>query len=94
VRQDHIYGNMVSHMKTTVDLPDELLIAAKKRAAESRTTLRDLFEQGLRLVLAGPGARRARAGRRIHWVVAKGGLPPGLDVTDRAKMHDWIRRQR
>ena len=85
---------MVSHMKTTVDLPDELLIAAKKRAAESRTTLRDLFEQGLRQVLAGPGARRSSVTRRIRWVAAKGGLPPGLDVTDRAKMHDWIRRQR
>ncbi|HXG31999.1 MAG TPA: hypothetical protein VNJ11_01430 [Bryobacteraceae bacterium] len=34
-------------MKTTVDLPDELLIAAKKRAAEERLTLRELLARGL-----------------------------------------------
>jgi hypothetical protein len=81
-------------MKTTIDLPDDLLIAAKKKAAESRSTLREIFERGLRRELseiAGPRRRRARA---IRWVTAPGGLPPGLDVSDRAAMHDWMRRQR
>ncbi len=54
------YGNISSHMKTTVDLPDELLIAR------------------------GP----------IRWVTARGGLPPGADVRDRARMHEWIRGER
>jgi hypothetical protein len=80
-------------MKTTIDLPDMLLIEAKKRAAESRTTLREIFERGLRRELAdrSAGARRAR---RIRWVTARGGLPRGLDVEDRARMHEWIRRER
>lgn len=85
---------MRSHMKTTIDLPDELLIAAKKKAAESRSTLREIFERGLRRELAeAGGARRGRA-PAIRWVTAPGGLPPGLDVSDRAAMHDWMRRQR
>jgi hypothetical protein len=81
-------------MKTTIDLPDDLLIAAKKKAAESRSTLREIFERGLRRELSeasGAGRRRTPA---IRWVTAPGGLPPGLDVSNRAAMHDWIRRQR
>lgn len=76
----------------TVDLPDELLIAAKKRAAEERLTLRELLVRGLRRELQ---ARRnpSRHSRRIRWAVARGGLPPGLDVADRERMHDWLTRQ-
>lgn len=81
------------HMKTTVELPDDLFIAAKKRAAEERTTLKELFQRGLRREIAGPGGRKKRS-RPIPWVTAHGGLPPGLDVADRVRMHDWIRGQR
>ena len=80
-------------MKTTIDLPDELLIQAKKHAAESRTTLRAIFERGLRRELNG-GPGKARRTRPIRWVVARGGLPEGLDIGDRARMHEWIRRKR
>ena len=80
-------------MKTTIDLPDELLVQAKKRAAESRTTLREIFERGLRRELNGPAGSGRRA-PRIRWVTARGGLPEGLEVRDRARMHEWIRRER
>ena len=82
-------------MKTTLELPDDLFIAAKKKAAESRTTLRSLVERGLRRELAGGGAGRKTGKRRrsaIRWVTDPGGLPPGLDVSDRAAMHEWLRR--
>ena len=84
---------MFSCMKTTVDLPDELLIRAKKRAAETRTPLRVLIERGLRRELASASvARRARRiPRKIKWVVVAGGLPPGLDVSNRSTLHDWTR---
>ena len=87
-------GNMGNCMKTTIDLPDELLIAAKQRAAELRCTLRALIERGLRQELAGRARRPAAKTRRIRWVTVPGGLPPGLDVSDRAAMHDWLREQR
>jgi hypothetical protein len=38
-------------MKTTVDLPDEMLHRAKILAAQQRTTLRELVMTGLSLVL-------------------------------------------
>lgn len=85
---------MVSHMKTTVDLPDDLLIRAKKRAAETRTPLRVLIERGLRreLASAAEGKRGRGTPRKITWVTAPGGLPPGLDVSSRASLRDWIGR--
>ena len=43
--------NMVTHMKTTVDIAHPLLDAAKRLAARERTTLRALIEQGLRKVV-------------------------------------------
>jgi hypothetical protein len=79
-------------MKTTVELPDALLIAAKKQAAEDRTTLRAILERGLSRELKERRQSAAgAAGRRIRWVTVKGGLPNGLDVSDRARMHDWLR---
>jgi hypothetical protein len=81
-------------MKTTIDLPDELLIAAKKRAAELRCSLRTLVERGLRHELAAEQPRRPRHTRAIRWVTVQGGLPPGLDPSDRAAMHDWLARNR
>lgn len=78
-------------MKTTVELPDDLLKAAKKRAAETRTTLRELVERGLRRELRGDGNQRPKKRRNIRWVTSKGGSPPGLDVSDREKMHEWFR---
>lgn len=38
-------------VRTTIDIDDDLAISAKKEAIERRTSLRDLVEEGLRLVL-------------------------------------------
>jgi len=46
---------MVPHiMKTTVEINDELLARAKALAAEQKTTLRAIIEQGLRHVTKQP----------------------------------------
>ena len=39
-------------MKTTVEIPDELFVEAKKHAAELRVPLRQLVEEGLRARLS------------------------------------------
>ena len=78
-------------MKTTIDLPDELLIAAKQKAAELRCTLRELVERGLRAELRRQDVPARKKGR-IRFVTVKGGLPPGVDVADRESLHDWMRR--
>ncbi len=80
-------------MKTTIDLPDELFVAAKKRAAEERRPMRDLVARGLRAQLQRP-ARSTRPATAITWVTVKGGLPTGVDVTDREAMHERLRRHR
>ena len=82
-------------MKTTIELPDDLFIAAKRRAAEERSTLRAIVERGVRAQLRRPQAGRKRTGRSpIRWVTVDGGLPMGVDLGDRAAMHDWLRAAR
>jgi len=82
-------------MKTTIELPDDLVIAAKKKAAETRTSLRAILERALRRELAQPeNGRRAVRRRKLRLLVVDGGLPPGLDVSNREKMYEWFDRQR
>ncbi len=78
-------------MKTTVELDDDLVIEAKKFAAERRTTLRKLIDHGLRQQIA---TKQQKRKRKIAWVTVDGGLPRDLDVQDRARMHDWISRKK
>ena len=80
-------------MKTTIELPDELFVAAKKRAAELRCSLKALIERGLRAELQQPRRAARQRRRRIRWVTVRGGLAPGLDVADRESMYRWIGRR-
>ncbi len=64
-------------MKTTVEIPDELYRRAKAEAALDGRKLKDLIEQGLRLVLDSPRKVRRRpslAGltRRARGVIDSG----------------------
>jgi hypothetical protein len=80
---------MLSRMKTTVELPDDLFIAAKQRAAELRQPLRALIERGLRAEL-GRSAVAAGGAKpvAIRWVTVPGGLPAGVDLSGRFGMRD------
>ncbi len=44
-------SNMVSHMKTTINISDSILLRSKELAAREGITLRELFEQALRRAL-------------------------------------------
>ncbi len=79
---------MVTHMKTTVDLPDPLLTAAKDAAAREKTTLRSLIEEGLRLVLA---RRKARTRFLIRDASVDGqGYQSGIREGDWTSLRDLI----
>ena len=79
-------------MKTTLELPDELLIEAKKAAAEQRRPLRALVEEGLRLALRQP--QKGTRPKRVRLITVKGGLPRDLDLSNREKMYEWIDKNR
>jgi succinylarginine dihydrolase len=65
---------MVAHMKTTIEISDPLLEAAKKTALRDGTTLKALVELGLRQVLA---TRKRDAAFRLRKASFRGkGLQP------------------
>lgn len=53
--QMYRYIDMLVCMRTTLNLPDALVEAAKRRAADRGTTLTSLIEEGLRRVLTEDG---------------------------------------
>lgn len=69
----------IAGMKTTIDLPDDLLRRAKILAAERQSTLKDLVVAGLSLVLKSESAtgRRAEAIERLKKGLPLGGRPLG-----------------
>jgi hypothetical protein len=66
--------------RTTVRLPQPLLIRAKRKAAAEGRTLTALIEEGLRLVLAQDSRQKTK---RVLPRVSKatGGPMPGIDFT-------------
>ncbi len=83
-------------MKTTVEIDDDLLVRAKKRAVELRVPLRSLIQDGLRAKLSRAagmegGVRARKQARKVEWKTVKGGLPEGLHMENRESMHGWIR---
>jgi hypothetical protein len=67
--------------RTTVRLPEELLIRARRKAAKEGRTLTSLIEDGLRAVVDAreTPAKRKRILPRVS--KATGGLLPGVDLT-------------
>jgi hypothetical protein len=74
-------------MRTTIDLPDELLRRARQRAAQEGTTLTALLADGLRLRLGG-GSGGVRRRRRLPVSKVGGGLQPGIDPASNASLLD------
>lgn len=67
---------MGTHMKTTIEISDPLLAAAKAEARRRGTTLRTLVEEGLAAVLAPPRRRGAKAFALGDASVTGNGLQP------------------
>lgn len=74
-------------MRTTLDINDELLRQAKRRAADEGTPLRQVVETALALYLA----RRSRQGNyKLHWRTESGRLLPGVRLDDRDALFDLM----
>ena len=78
-------------MRTTINLPDDLLATLKKRAAEQGTTVTALIETALRASVA-PGRRRPKAARIKLTTFGRGWLQPGVDLDDSAALLNVMER--
>jgi len=77
-------------MRTTIDLPDDLLAEAKERAAREGRTLSEVVGDAVR-----SGFSRVTTGRPDPVELPTfdgGGLQPGVDLDDSAALLDLMER--
>ena len=70
---------MLVAMKTTLDINDQLLANAKALAAQQRTSLTRLIEEGLQLRLRAQVATPPRGKLRLPVFKGRGGVVAGVD---------------
>lgn len=76
-------------MRTTIDLPDDLLAKAKKLAAERNQPLRSIIEDALREALG--RRRRPQRSSPVRLTTFDGkGLRPGVDLDDTSALLDLM----
>jgi hypothetical protein len=80
---------MLKHMRTTINLPDDLILQAKKAALEAHTTLTEIIGDALRAALA---KRRRKTPRKEFKLTTfgKGGVLPGVDLDDTSALLDLM----
>jgi len=74
--------------RTTVRLPRELLMRAKRKAVAERRTLTSLIEEGLRLVIGEKRKPVKRERRPLPLSTAVGPPLPGIDISDSAALQE------
>lgn len=72
-------------MRTTIDIGDDLMRRAKKRAADEQVPLREVVEAALRQYLSD---KPKGTGYKLKWTTEKGALMPGVDLDDRDSLFD------
>ncbi len=77
-------------MKTTLNLNDQVLRQAKRRARRDGITLTTFVEDALRGKLAGPDGRQTPF--RLQLKTVTGTEPPNVDIADRDALYDVIDR--
>jgi len=77
---------MLVCMRTTLDIDDQLLRAARERARSGGKTLTAVVEEALAALLT---ARPPKGKRyRLRWKTFSGKPLPGVDLADRDSLHD------
>ena len=79
-------------MRTTLDLDDRLLAAARRRAVERGTTLTAFVEDALAAALS--PRPRLEERYRFRWKTHRGRLLPGIDIADRDSLFDAMEGRR
>lgn len=77
-------------VKTTLAINDQLLAEGKALAAQRRTSLTRLIEEGLQLRLRGAAAKPARGRARLPVYKGRGGLVGGFDPRSNKSLLDAL----
>jgi len=83
---------MLRHMRTSVDMPDDILEEARAIAGSQKTTLRSLMEEGLRWVIQ--QRKKPRRFRLRDAAVGGKGLQPGIREGSWQELREMIYRGR
>jgi len=84
---------MLKHMRTTINLPDSLLLQAKKAALEADTTLTQFITDAIQQALA---RSKKRVGSDVPSLpvfvppAGEAGFQPGVDLDDTAALLDLM----
>ena len=78
-------------MRTTLDIDDRLLEAARRRAAEKGSTLTAFVEHALAAALV---QRDAKTAYRLEWKTHPGRTLPGVDIADRDRLFEVMEGRR
>lgn len=76
---------MLLCMRTTLDINDELMRLAKRRAVEEGESLKSVVEGALRVHLSAPAERSKY---KLQWGTERGTLQAGVDLNDRDSLFD------
>lgn len=76
-------------MRTTINLPDDLILQAKKAALEANTTLTEVIAGAVREALARGKKKAPRKDFRLI-TYGKGGVGPGVDLDDTSALLDLM----
>ncbi len=80
-------------MRTTLDLDDQLLAAARKLAARRGTTLTEIVEEALAGALS-IRVKTAEPAWRLRWKSHRGKYIGGVDLADREAIYDAMEGRR
>jgi hypothetical protein len=80
-------------VRTTIDLPDDLLDQARRAAVEQRRSLARLVQDALRLMLRSPAPGPATPAKRLPTFKGRG-LRPGVHLDDSAELLDLLEGRR
>lgn len=76
-------------MRTTINLPDDLIARAKRAALDADTTLTEIIADALREALAKRKKRVLRKDFRLI-TYGRGGVGPGVDLDDTSALLDLM----
>ncbi len=78
---------MLLHVRTTIEIGEELFRQLKRKAADEGIPIRQIIENALRVYL---GKQTKRKGYHLTWKPERGRILPGVRLDDRDALFDLM----